>query len=250
MLNFQDNIEEFEIIIPNKKKNNKKKNVSENEILTIQNFSQSQSHGLFWDNEIRVKVFGLNQCKNDTKKYDIDFSENKFDPNENISIKTTCNNNICCGDIIRFYNGSFDKKYTIILIRYLQTQDKKEIKEIIEINYTQALRDYLFGTITEDILKQYVDFIKSIPNGIVTPEINSEYKKQKTTLQKEHKMFITINPKVDSNSQRRVQCTIPKIDYLLDKFPELIISRTKTSVIRGITISSEIQSSPRVRHKK
>ena len=80
---------------------------------TIDDFTQSQAHGLFWDSEIREKVFELPKCKNDTKKYDICSEENKFNSLENISIKTSSNNNIDCGDILRFYNGDFTNKYTI-----------------------------------------------------------------------------------------------------------------------------------------
>ena len=35
---------------------------------TIDDFTQSQAHGLFWDSEIREKVFELPKCKNDTKR--------------------------------------------------------------------------------------------------------------------------------------------------------------------------------------
>ena len=85
--------------------------------------------------EIREKVFELPKCKNDTKKYDICSEENKFNSLENISIKTSSNNNIDCGDILRFYNGNFINKYTIILIRYIQINNQKKITEIIEIDY-------------------------------------------------------------------------------------------------------------------
>ena len=239
-----NNGEEFEIwVYPRKKKENDTN-------LTIENFKQSQSHGLFWDNEIRVKVFGLSQCVNDTKKYDIEAEENKFDPEENISIKTSSNNNIDCGDICRFFNGDFTKKYTIILIRYKQASDTKSVKEIIEIAYTPALRDHLFGSISLNSLEQYVAFIKSIPNGTVIEDVKKEYKMRKVALQKEHNMCINISPKVDSGSQRRVQCSIPKVDQLLEQFLELIISRTTEPIVRNVIISKEIQSCPRVRKPK
>lgn len=238
--------EEFEILVYPKKIKDK----LEDKNITIEKFTQSQSHGLFWDNEIRVSVFGLNQCINDTKKYDIDAEENKFDSQENVSIKTSSNNNIDCGDILRFFNGDFTKKYTILLVRYQQKSDTKCIKEIIEIAYTSQLRNYLFGTATMEILQQYVDFIKAIPNGSVAEEIKKEYKLRKNTLQKNHKMMINISPKVDSKSQRRVQCSIPKIDQLLEQFPEIIISRSSEPVVRNVPISAQIKSEPRVRNKK
>ena len=215
--------------------------------LNIEDFTQSQAHGLFWDNEIREKVFGLPSCINDTKKYDICCEDNKLNPLENVSIKTSSNNNIDCGDILRFFNGDFTKKYTIMLIRYDQIDDTKQIKEIIEIDYTSELRSYLFGSITEDILTNYVNTIKIIPHGPVSNEIKEMYKKTKNQLQKDYNMKINISPKVDSKSQRRVQCSIPKVDELTTQFPHVVISRTKEPIIRGITITKIIKSLARKR---
>ena len=217
---------------------------------SIKEFTQSQSHGLFWDSEIREKVFGLPACKNDTKKYDICCTENKFNSSENISIKTSSNNNIDCGDILRFYNGDFENKYTIILIRYTQSGNVKRIKEIIEIEYNMDLRNYLFGTITEPILNQYVTQIRSIPHGPVSEDVKKTYKSKKIELQTKYNMKINISPKVDSKTQRRVQCSIPKVDNLLELFPQLIISKTVDPIIRDVLITEKIQSGPRVRNTK
>lgn len=61
-------------------------------------------------------------------------------------------------------------------------------------------------------------------------------------------MRINISPKVDSHKQRRVQCSIPKINKLFEDYPEFIISKTTESVVRGILITNEIQSGPRNRN--
>jgi septum formation inhibitor MinC len=217
---------------------------------SISLFTQSQGHGLFWDSEIREKVFGLSSCKNDTKKYDISCSENKLDSQENVSIKTSSNNNIDCGDILRFFNGDFTNKYTIILIRYIQKENTKKITEIIEINYNLELRNYLFGSITEEELSNYVIQIKAIPHGEVAPETKKKYKEKKKQLQTFYNMKINISPKVDSKSQRRVQCSITKVDELLLLFPELVRSRTVEPILRGVFITETIISGQRIRNKK
>lgn len=219
-------------------------------LYTINDFTQSQSHGLFWDNEIREKVFGLPSCKNDTKKYDICCFENKYDLEENISIKTSSNNNIDCGDILRFYNGDFTNKYTIILVRYRQIDFQKKITKIIELNYNEELRNYLFGSISEEILTNYVKAIKSIPKGNVCKEIKNTYKSLKIELQKKYNMNINISPKVDSKSQRRVQCSIKNVDELFEIFPKNIISVSSEPVIRGVRITGIINSNPRIRNKQ
>ena len=73
---------------------------------------------------------------------------------------------------------------------------------------------------------------------------------RKVALQKEYNMCINISPKVDSGSQRRVQCSIPKVDQLLELFPKIIISRTAEPIVRNVIISKEIQSCPRARKSK
>jgi hypothetical protein len=100
-----------------------------NESVTMEQFTQSQSHGLIYDNMIRVNVFKLPPCKNDTKKYDVCCSENIFDNEENISIKTSGNKNIDCGDILRFYDLEEGKKVTIILHRPKRKMRQKHIKK-------------------------------------------------------------------------------------------------------------------------
>lgn len=64
-------------------------------------FTQSQGHGLYWDSEIRESVFKLSPCKNDTKKYDIENTENTFNSNENVSIKTSSSNGFGGGDCLK-----------------------------------------------------------------------------------------------------------------------------------------------------
>lgn len=215
-------------------------------------FTQSQSHGLVWDSEIREKVFKLPQCVNDTKKYDIDCSDNIYCPDENVSIKTTSSTNIDCGDIQRFYNNDFtENKYTnMIVIIYEQRADTKQIKEIIEFKYNEEIRNFLFGTITKEEIEEYNKNIKSIPKGPVPQEIKINYIKAKQELQSRHNMFINISPKVDSKSQRRVQCSIPKMHELFARFPSHIISRTDKAIVKNVAITSMISSTKRIRNKK
>jgi hypothetical protein len=228
-----------------------KSNFINDEEMSILKFSQSQSHGLFWDNEIRTKVFKLNDCINDTKKYDIDYFENIYNKDENVSIKTTCGDSIDCGDILRFYEGNLEKKsYTIILLKYKQIFNQKEIKQVLEINYNENLKNILFGIISKSDLEEYVSFIKSIPKGIVSKEVKNEYIRMKTELQTKYDMYINISPKVDSKNQRRVQCSIPKINELFTKYPEFIKYNSEECMVRGIEITKIIESPPRKRNKK
>ena len=97
---------------------------------------QSQKHGFDMENEIR-KEFGIKIKSNDTKKgIDILACENKL--NINISVKSCkINNQICCGDILSFYNRPIIDNYEntkskIILLQYIQInkEEKKNNKYI------------------------------------------------------------------------------------------------------------------------
>lgn len=212
--------------------------------------NQSQKHGFLFECMITTIVFCLDYEENRTDKYDIPCEKNKFDSNENVSIKTFKNNNLDCADILRFFNYDFDKKNTIILIKYKQCGNKKIIEKIIEVDYNKKMHEKLFGDITQKKLEKYINYIKSIPRGKVPSDISNEYKKEKIRLQLEYNMYINISPKVDSKNQRRVQCSIPKIFDFLEKNREFIISESNDCVIRGKEIPREIVSNPRVRNKK
>ena len=213
-------------------------------------FTQNQGHGLFWDSEIRELVFKLAPCKNDTKKYDVSHIENIFNKNEDVSIKVSSNDGLGGGDILRFFNIDTDKKCTIILIKYKQVGSTKKIKEVLEIDYTLELKNYLFGNVTEEVLTEYVNMIKSIPAGRASSEAKKAYKDRKKEIQKEYNMVINISPKVDSKSQRRVQCAISNVDVILEKFSHCVITRTNKPELRGVVITESIKSEPRKRNKK
>lgn len=209
---------------------------SDESFLKIYNFNQTQSHGFIWENEIREKVFKLKPCVNDTRKYDIPKIENRFNRNENISIKTTSSDNVYCGDVLRFYKSS---ETTMIILKYKQQGVYKRINEIIEINLEQKLKNILFGNIPIEPLKQYVEAVKNIPKGKV---LNKDYKIQKNKLEKDFNMMISISPKVDSKTQRRVQCSFS----LKDIDTEFIITKTDQPIVRGVCICKSIFSKKRI----
>ena len=72
----------------------------------------------------------------------------------------------------------------------------------------------------------------------------------KQELQARHNMFINISPKVDSKSQRRVQCSIPKMHELFARFPCHILSRSDKALVKNVEISAMITSTKRIRNKK
>lgn len=212
---------------------------------------QSQSHGfILAENPIRELVFNLPREANNTDIHDIPMEKNKFDLNENISIKSTSGSSIDCGDILRFFDYDMKKKNTIICVKYKQIENKKVIKKIYEINYNEEMHKFLFGTITKEELTAYINFVKSIEYGKCNKETRDKYIDEKKKLQKYHNMQINISPKVDSKSQRRVQCSIPNFNSSLKKYITYSSSDDIPNLVRGIQIPLYIISETRTRNSK
>ena len=209
---------------------------------------QSQEHGFQWENFIRVMVFGLTSVLNDTNTHDIPCENNKFNCDENISVKCSKGTKVDCGKIMRFFSYDFTKKNTIIAIKYGQnTNTTKKIERIYEIDYNRELHTLFFGTITKKEIEEYVAFIKSIPPGKEAQlQSKQEREAKKINLQNTHNMIAVIHPKVDSKRQRRVQ-----ISFDINKIPKKFITYTspddKPNLLRGAEIPLTIKSSRRKR---
>ena len=201
-------------------------------------YTQSQGHGYFWEDQIR-SIFGLGPSGNDTSKHDISLVQ------EDISVKTTGCKSVGMGDILRIWDLDTNKKQTLVIVRYKQFSGYKRVEEVIEINFTPQLRDYFFGSLTREELIQYVELIKSIPKGRCSKSTSDLYKSMKKNLQKTKDMGIIINPKVDSKDQRRVQCSIPDIDKLIQFFPNCLVSRYSTAFFRGQSFNPIYESNRR-----
>ena len=212
--------------------------------------TQSQRHGFIFENIIRTMVFNLPEHMNDTNVYDIPCSENPHDPTENVSIKTTGNDTIYCGDIMRFFQYDFSKKNTIIVVQYKQTDTHKVIRHIYQIDYNASCHKHLFGNLTREVLKTYVESVKEIPIKVKGNDAKKifSYLDAKKDIEKQHIFNIKINPKVDS-SQSRVQCSICNFTKTLGDFILTKSSVEMPSRIRGIDIPLSIESEKRKRNK-
>ena len=211
---------------------------------------QSQMHGFTFENSIRSKIFNLPKENNSVYIHDIHHSKNILNMNENVSIKTTGSNTICCGDILRFYDYDFLKTNTIIVIKYDQVSNEKIIKNIYEIDYNKECHKLLFGELTYNKIKDYDLYIKNIPKGKVSYNEKNKYLKYKKELEKDNNCLIKINPKVDSKYQRRVQCSISNFEDNLYNFIKYKSPYETPNMIRGNMIELSIKSNKRVRNSK
>ena len=136
---------------------------------------------------------------------------------KNISIKTTCSDTICCGKIGRFINDILPESKTIMIAsKLVQINPKqKEVTKTCIINLPEIfikLKDNKedFEEYKLKFKKDVLDFenyIHNLPKG----KISNDYLIKGKELENKYPdifKLVTINIKVDSKIQRRVQCSI------------------------------------------
>ena len=165
-----------------------------------------QAHGNYYEDLKTKQITGLSKAEYDALK------ENGYTSGMDImkgllsvsdySIKTTNGNKIDCGDILRRRQ---ETDYNLVVGVYAQCEDKK----VFHTEYTFYIRpeheQKLWGSMSYDQLKEYDDFIKSIPYG-QEKETKTKREFHKNRISDKDALF-TINPKANTQ-QRRVQCSL------------------------------------------
>tara|TARA_B100000424_G_scaffold257555_1_gene238597 strand:+ start:2417 stop:3067 length:651 start_codon:yes stop_codon:yes gene_type:complete len=128
-----------------------------------------------------------------------------------VSVKTAKGRKVDCGDILRRRS---ETKYDIIIGVWDQVGDKK----IFHTEYTFHIKPehetLLWGKMSYEKLREFNDYIKSIPEGRTAQQNTKVERQLLKTITEDTNAQMKIHPKVDSKKQRRVQCSF-NIDKLI-----------------------------------
>ncbi|MGH6787968.1 MAG: hypothetical protein ACREBO_14160 [Novosphingobium sp.] len=174
-----------------------------------------QSHGKRFEDF--VKASGLfpgsaDQGRSPTTGFDI---EARFDRARGLptSVKTTGNNVVALSDARRFFDTV--GPYRMIVGRYRQIEDRKEFSEIHEFILTSDTLRHLQGALTPRIVADFHGGLL-LPNFPLGAHAEARrWAREQRTLLSNHQTRINLNPKIDSQSQRRLQCSV-SLDSLKD----------------------------------
>lgn len=201
----------------------------------------NQNHGFLWEQEIKTRVFEYTAQAGYTDTHDIDKTHNRFNPHENISIKVTGSGTVCMGDALRVFGYSSEDVHTGIVIRYIQEDDTKVLCGVYELDLDN--RALLWGTVTEEDIRSLDALVRSMPPGERDATLDQQIRERKRELNARSGV-VRFNPKIDSGTQRRLQCSIPNFAAI----DALIRTRSVECVVRGVSIQSSIASGRRVRN--
>jgi hypothetical protein len=187
----------------------------------------SQNHGFIFENEVIQKITGMPK-----KEYEklipngytspLDLHKGIGGCNFNGSIKSTKSDGIGCGDILTLIDHVSSKEFKLIIGSFKQkTKNTKSFNTVYEFFINPGTAKVILGDLynVSEALKAIEDFdsyVKSIPKGEEAQQQNSElWKTKRDFIKTNHDIgLLSIDAKIDSKNQRRVQCSL-KIKNLI-----------------------------------
>ena len=208
-----------------------------------------QSHGVLFEDSIIRSITGLS--KNDYQSQLQNAYTASMDvvrglhSDTNFSIKTSKEGKtVGCGDILRFMQHCKDDEFTLVVGAWHQiTLEVKRYSSIYEFDIGSGDYAKLWSNITTEVMQPFVDYVKSIPPGKQGQMAHRQLWKQKRQqiYDAYGRGLCAIDAKIDSKSQRRVQCSFKPIEFINAG----IIFRKYEKEYKGIQLPYEQNSGPR-----
>ena len=130
---------------------------------------------------------------------------------KDVSIKTAKGKKVDCGDILRRRS---ETEYDIIIGLWDQVGDNKIFSKEYTFHIKPEHETILWGNMTYEKLREFDEYIKSIPEGRDAQQNTKVERQLLKTITEDVNAQMKIHPKVDSKKQRRVQCSF-KIDEII-----------------------------------
>jgi len=159
------------------------------------------------------------------------------------SVKTTKNNSIGMSDARKFV--STNCTFRLIVAQYRQESGYKVFSSMMEFIITPEIMKKIRNELTLEFVKEYHDSISAFGPGKENQRLARAVAKQYKEKLNQINTLITLNPKIDSKDQRRLQCSI-KLDQLMN----LVQPNIYTTDYRGVDLRLKITSPSRSFNKK
>lgn len=222
--------------------------------------STNQLHGKTFEREVITQCFGLTEEQvsefSSTAVFDIPFGITTCQhPTGNpVSIKTAAAlaaakaASVCLSDARRVW--SWDSPLILVVGLYNQVGGVKRFHTVYEFHFqlTAGERKRLYGELTLAEVAHFHETLKTF--GLGQHKAASAWAKaHKLVLSPKATGAIQLNPKIDSKTQRRLQCSAP-LTGLKGACDDAREFTSATGGYRGLHLPFEVQSSRRERKKK
>ena len=198
-----------------------------------------QQHGNYYEDLKTRQITGLDKKTYDSLKSNgytsgMDIMQGLLSEDD-YSIKTTGCNVVDCGDILRRRQ---EEKYNLVVAVWEQVGMTKIFHTEYTFYISPSDTQKLWGKMSYMKLKEYDDYIKSIPSGLDGQQESKVTRTILKTVTEDKNALFTINPKVDSKKQRRVQCSLKIKQLIKAGIPHKVtpIRETVFSPPRNVTV--------------
>ena len=165
--------------------------------------AEVQNHGVIFEKWIRDTFFDSYEPKSYTQKWDIPASANKRFGGVPINPKATkYRTPVDLGDALRQFK--IDEPFIMVIGYWQQEEGKKRFVNVVAPQISPSEYRKLWGEVKLEDLEKLDAIIKETPDYREARKLAQAMKKTapfSTSL-------ITLNPKIDSKSQRRLQCSL------------------------------------------
>ena len=151
-------------------------------------------HGFKFEDQIKTEL-GITEEKSYTAKWDI---------GEDLSVKYISDKgSVDCGSIVRGLEALTNPPFRMILGRH----KNKKCTAVYELEFTEEICNALKGELTLKDVTDMDKFIRTFPRG-KHMEARAWVQERKFELENTFTFKLSIRPKIDSRSQRRIQWSI------------------------------------------
>lgn len=212
--------------------------------------AESQAHGFKIERMLRAcsEFGGAITPSNYSSEFDVPAGLSAWSQGAPVQIKTTLGSQVMLGDALRNFNR--DVPFELLIVCGYQHSASVKIFDRIERFLFEPLEwRSLFGTLPLEDLFTLDAFIRSIPKGS-QEALRAEAHARKQKLIDKHAPIVSLQPKIDSKSQRRLQSGAS-----LESFPLILGKPSRHKEYRSgdafgdLTLPLTIQSSPRQRSR-
>lgn len=202
--------------------------------------TEVQNHGVIFEKWIRDTFFDGYTPESYTQKWDIPASANKKFGGIPVNPKAAkFKGAVDLGDALRQFD--IDEPFWLIIGYWQQDGETKRFVNVVATRMEPEQWCQLWGDLERADLKRLDKIIKQTPDPREARRLVQEIKREP----KFKSSIITLNPKIDSKSQRRLQCSLSWNKVFKVLAPEADPSVQKRPMLWGVAVDIEVKSASR-----
>jgi hypothetical protein len=200
-----------------------------------------QQHGLVFEQWVRDTFFEHYRPPNYTQKWDIPAANNRDHGGVPVNPKATkYGTPVDLGDALRQFK--IDEPFILVVGFWRQDGGEKRFVNIVAPRIEPALWQKLWAPVTLADLERLDAVIK---DKSLTPEQARAAALKIKSVPPFTQSIIVVNPKIDSKTQRRLQCSLRFEDVFKHLAPGIAARPQDHPALWGVEFPSEIASRPR-----